>query len=309
MKEGNMIDHDRLFKELLTTFFVEFIELFLPNVAGYLDRNRIEFLDKELFTDVTAGDRHEADLVVKARFRDQETCFLVHLETQSTPEPSFAKRMFRYFARLHEKHDLPVYPIALFTYDAPQRPEPDRYSVSFPDKTIIAFEFTVIQLNRMNWRDFVRQANPVASALMAKMKIATADRPRVKLECLRLLATLHLDLAKMQLISGFVDTYLRLNQEEQQAFRQEVGVLNLSEKESVMQLTTSWKEEGIVEGVHRGQTGLLLRQLRRRFGELPQALVQKIDALSDNRLGEMAEALLDFTSLADASAWLDAAAK
>ena len=155
----------------------------------------------------------------------------------------------------------------------------------------------------------MRQRNPVASALMAKMKIAPADRPRVKLECLRLLATLRLDLAKMQLISGFVDTYLRLNQEEQQEFAHEVGALGLAEKESVMQLTTSWKEEGIVEGVHRGKLELVLRQLRRRFGELPQALVARIDALAEDQLGEMAEALLEFSSVGDASAWLDAAAK
>ena len=35
------------------------------------------------------------------------------------------------------------------------------------------------------------------------------ERPRVKLECLRLLATLRLNPARMRLISGFVDTYLR----------------------------------------------------------------------------------------------------
>mgnify|MGYP001806258758 CR=1 FL=1 len=29
-----MIDPDRLFKELLTTFFVEFLELFFPEVAA-----------------------------------------------------------------------------------------------------------------------------------------------------------------------------------------------------------------------------------------------------------------------------------
>jgi hypothetical protein len=32
------MDHDRLFKELLTTFFVEFIELFFPELAEGLDR-------------------------------------------------------------------------------------------------------------------------------------------------------------------------------------------------------------------------------------------------------------------------------
>jgi hypothetical protein len=33
-----MIDHDRLFKELLTTFFWEFIELFLPEITAYQKR-------------------------------------------------------------------------------------------------------------------------------------------------------------------------------------------------------------------------------------------------------------------------------
>jgi hypothetical protein len=28
-----MIDHDRLFKELISTFFVEFLDLFLPQIA------------------------------------------------------------------------------------------------------------------------------------------------------------------------------------------------------------------------------------------------------------------------------------
>jgi hypothetical protein len=50
-----MIDHDRLFKELLTTFFVEFLDLFLPEVCAYLEQDSTEFLDKEVFTDVTSG--------------------------------------------------------------------------------------------------------------------------------------------------------------------------------------------------------------------------------------------------------------
>jgi len=47
---------------------------------------------------------------------------------------------------------------------------------------VLDFSFQAIQLNRLNWRDYLRQANPVASALMAKMNIASADRPRVMLE-------------------------------------------------------------------------------------------------------------------------------
>src|SRR5436190_17951665 len=107
------MDHDRLFKELLRTFLVEFIELFLPEVAAYLDRGSIEFLDKEVFTDVSAGDSHEVDVLAKTRFKEQETFFLIHVETQAAAQERFPKRMFRYFARLDEEHNLPVYPIAL----------------------------------------------------------------------------------------------------------------------------------------------------------------------------------------------------
>lgn len=82
----------------------------------------------------------------------------------------------------------------------------------------------------MNWRDFLNQPNPVAAALMSKMKIDPGDRPRVKVECLRLLATLRLDPARSKLISGFVNTYLQLNVQEEQAFQAVVGTLEKSEQ-------------------------------------------------------------------------------
>src|SRR5260370_29789172 len=105
-----MIDHDRLFKELLSVFFLEFLDLFLPEVSAYIEAGSLELLDKEIFTDVTAGERREVDLLAKLRFKGQETFFLVHVENQGQAKPDFGKRMFAYFARLYEKHDLPVYP-------------------------------------------------------------------------------------------------------------------------------------------------------------------------------------------------------
>jgi len=116
------------------------------------------------------------------------------------------------------------------------------------------FRYDVIQLNRLSWRDFLNKPNPVAAALMAKMNIAHADRVRVKLECLRLLATLRLNRAKMKLTSGFVDAYLELNQEERKAFEAEVKELATEETEEVMQIVTSWMKEGIKQGRREGRT-------------------------------------------------------
>lgn len=113
-----MIDHDRLFKELLSTFFIEFLELFSPDMLTYLDRDSLVFLDKEFFTDVTAGDRYEADIVVKAQVAGAETFFLMHLEHQAQVQVEFGQRMFRYFARLHEKYVANLSNCAIFVCDS-----------------------------------------------------------------------------------------------------------------------------------------------------------------------------------------------
>jgi hypothetical protein len=37
---------------------------------------------------------------------------------------------------------------------------------------VLEFRFRAIQLNQLNWRDYINSQNPVAAALMSKMKIA-----------------------------------------------------------------------------------------------------------------------------------------
>jgi hypothetical protein len=302
-----MIDHDRLFKELLSTFFVEFIDLFLPEVSAYLEPDSLTFLNTEVFTDVTEGDRHEADLLVQAKFRGEDSCFLIHTEHQSYAEANFGQRMFNYFARLYQKYRLPIYPIVIFSFDEPYRMESDRFEVTFPNKLVLQFNYEVIQLNRLNWRDFVRQPNPVASALMAKMKIPQAERPKVKLECLRLLATLRLDPARTQLISGFVDVYLHLNQAEQQQFQTELDRIKpRQQREDVMEIVTSWMQEGIERGRQEGEIAVITRLLLRKFGAMNAEVQERLHQLSIAQLEDLAEALLDFSTQADLISWLNA---
>jgi len=305
-----MIDHDRLFKELLTTFFLEFIDLFFPDVSTYLEPNSLTFLDKELFTDITSGEQYEADLVAKVQFRGQESFFLIHVENQANAQSDFSQRMFRYFARLYEKFALSIYPIAIFSYNAPQRLEPNFHQVSFPDFDVLKFNYRVIQLNRLNWRDFLHQSNPVASALMAKMKMTESERVQVKVECLRLMTTLRLDAARMQLISGFIDTYLRLSAEQERQFQAQISTIKPdNRREEVMEIVTSWMqqgiEQGLQQGLQQGEVALILRQLNRRFGSVAPRLEAQIRSLSIEQLESLGEALLDFSAVSDLVSWLN----
>jgi hypothetical protein len=77
-------------------------------------------------------------------------------------------------------------------------------------------------------------------------------------------------------------------------------VLGHLEKEKIMELTTSWKEEGRVEGGLR----VVLRQLERRCGALTPPLLERVRGLSSEQLEDLAEALLEFHSIADLERWL-----
>ncbi len=118
------------------------------------------------------------------------------------------------------------------------------------------------------------------------------------MECLRLLATLKLNPAKMQMISGFIDTYLVLNAEENRRFQSEVEAITPKRtKEKAMQIVTSWMLEG--------EAKIVLLQLQRRFGEISADVQQRIKMLSDEQLGDLAEALLDFKTRAEAEQWIE----
>ncbi|MBI3930110.1 MAG: flagellar assembly protein H [Armatimonadetes bacterium] len=268
-----------------------------------MDRDSLEFLDKELFTDVTAGERHEVDLVAKLRFREagQESVFLVHVEHQAQAQEHFNRRLFTYYARLHGLHDLPIYPIALFSHLG-RKLEAEEYRQDCRGLEVLRFRYRVIQLSRLQWRDFLGRQNPVACALMARMNIAQDERPRVKAQCLRLLLQLKLDPAKIGLIAGFVDSYLRLSETETLDFEAELAEFGEKEQHQIVEITTSWKEEGLEQGRREGLREALTTLLELRFGE-NAALKTRVATIEDvNRLrnlfraAEQSQSLEEFQS-------------
>lgn len=296
-----MIDHDRLFKELIQTFFWEFIELFLPEVLEYVAQDKVTFLTEEIFTDVTTGDKRRIDLLAQVKWREENSYFLIHLENQAYSQKEFERRMFHYFARLDAKYLMPIFPIVIFSYDEPRRPQKSQYAVNFPHRKILEFNYFAIQLNNLNWRSFLNQPNPVAAALMAKMDFKPEEKIKVKLECLRMLVTLKLNPAKIELISGFIDTYLRLNATEEQELETELKQANLVEEEQIMEIVTSWMEKGIEQGEQK----VIKILLKQRFNHIDPTLESRINGLSSKQIENLASVVFDLQSLEDLIKWLD----
>jgi len=85
----------------------------------------------------------------------------------------------------------------------------------------------------------------------------------------------------------------------------------LSRKEVESMLGITLKETRVYreikeEGREVEARSLIVRLLTKRVGELPQQMRERIETLSLEQLENLGEALLDFTSMADLEAWLEA---
>ncbi|WJQ00187.1 Rpn family recombination-promoting nuclease/putative transposase [Geobacillus stearothermophilus] len=245
------IDHDRLFKELLQTFFEEFVLLFFPDMHEHIDFNHLSFLSEELFTDVTAGEKYRVDLLVETKFKGKDGLIIVHVENQAYVQSSFPERMFLYFSRLFEKYRTPIIPIAVFSYDA-IRDEPSSFTLSFPFGDVLDFRFFHVELRKQNWRQFIRTDNSVAAALLSKMGYTESERVELKKQFLRMLVRLELDEARQRLLMGFFETYVKLSDEEEQQLRSEVEQMETKEKERVLELIISYEQKGKIQGRKEG---------------------------------------------------------
>jgi predicted transposase YdaD len=75
-------------------------------------------------------------------------------------------------------------------------------------------------------------------------------------------------------------------------------------EQAVQQGVQQGIQQGIQQGRQQGEAYLLLRQLQRRFGEIPQNLEETIRNLPVERLEDLGLALLDFNTLTDLDNWL-----
>ncbi|MCA2665370.1 MAG: DUF4351 domain-containing protein, partial [Microcystis sp. M114S2] len=88
--------------------------------------------------------------------------------------------------------------------------------------------------------------------------------------------------------------------QEERKFIMRLAPLYEQDREKAIQ-----QEEAI--GLQQGEAKLVLRLLKRRFGELPPHITETIQKLSVEKLEDLGEALLDFDSQADLINWLNQA--
>jgi Domain of unknown function (DUF4351) len=239
----------------------------------------------------------------------------VHVEIQAAREKDFAKRMFIYALRILDYFGQPATSLAILC-DANRKWRPQRYSFDLPG-TSLDFAFSTIKLldYHAQWVALEQSRNPFAWVVMAQLKLQETKQDKVsrKMWKLRLIRGLYESgYNKIDVVNlfHFIDWILTLPKPLENEFWQE---LKAYEEERKMPYITSverigreeGRKEGRKEGREEGQRQLLRRQLTRKIGAIPDRPSTQINALTNDQLERLGDALFDFESIADLTHWLD----
>ena len=85
----------------------------------------------------------------------------------------------------------------------------------------------------------------------------------------------------------------------------QLNKMELERQDKIMQITTSWERKGRLEGQREERISIILRQLNRKVGQLPENITTQIKSLESSQLEALTEELLDFNTLDDLLQWLN----
>jgi predicted transposase/invertase (TIGR01784 family) len=220
---------------------------------------------------------------------------ILHLEFQTDPDPKMSFRMLDYRTRVYRRFPKKTMRQVVIYLKETSSPLVQENAFILPNTR---HEYEVLRL----WEIAAEKMLGLSGLLPLANLGKTPNRP----EILRQVA------AKIDNIEGRTE---KSNLAAATAIlaglvlsKEIIGSLLREEimRESVIyqDIRESGKAQGREEGRREEAVSLILRLLNRRLGEISSTLGQQIQELSLEQLETLGEALLDFTSLTDLTAWL-----
>jgi hypothetical protein len=294
MPESPSPDHDQRLKVLLKEFFAQFFLCFFPAWAARFDFTEITWLDKEVFLAPPQGEKRQLDLLARLRVRPEapppqagrtELLALVHIEVESRDSVQpFRPRMFEYYVQLRRDTQLPVLPIGLYLRVGLDGIGWDAYEEHFWEHRLVRFEYAYVGLPALAAEPYVSGEHLLGVALSALMRVPAERRAEVHAEALMRIARSGENDWRRFLLAECVEAYADMDE----AQRQRLNALLATEpyQEARPLMTTTYERWKIAV-----QRETALKQLETKFGPLPIAVKQRLEALSPEQVAQL---LLDF---------------
>ncbi len=322
-----MAEYDSPWKEALEHYFEQFMQFFFPDAHADIDwRKGYEFLDKELekiVRDAEIGRRLVDKLVKVSRKGGGEELVLVHLEVQGNVDRHFARRMYIYNYRLFDRYECLVASFAVLAdEDRGWRPEEFSYELW---GSRAGLRFPVVKLSDFweKWEELEESKNPFAVIVMAHLR-AKADKNNAEgrynwklrltkalymrgfsrkdvLELFRFIDWVFVLPADMD--RQFLDEVYRFEEEKKMTYVTTVERIGIQKgmQEGIQKGMQKGMQKGIQKGmqkgVHKGEAILLIRQLERRFGSLPDWVRERVEGSDTGTLEKWGINLLEADTL------------
>lgn len=307
-------DHDSPWKEIITLFFPQLIQLIHPQLYAIIDWERgYQFLDSELrkIAPRSRTGRQTVDKLVQVFLKNgDEYWILIHIEAQSYPDPNFEARMFTYYATLWIYYRRPIVSIAILADDDPNW-NPSSFHQALGGCRL-EFEFYTVKLLQMDEQQLLNDPNPCALLLLAFRRAQASDNAEFLLQSRLELIRLALDrgyteeqvghlIRLLEWVMVLPEVFEERYEELLEEVKRERGTPYLSVLERKA-LREGWEEgvqKGLQQGLLNGLQDGLIRLLQTLYGAVPQSLEAQLRAIHD------AETLKALYSLAVAAGSLE----
>ncbi len=222
---------------------------------------------------------------------------ILHIELQGAgshrPVPL---RVLEYNVRIVIRNpDIPVLSYVLYVGGAGANDTGMHTRTDHTGRVVLAWQYGVIHLWQMTSEELLALDVPALAVLIGQTKIINPERD-IRLAMERIYTYTEAE----QRTQFFLELLALCTDQEILKMAQQIYTSEYGLPEPL--IITLSREEGREEG----RSSMLLRQLTRRLGELPEPLRAQVQQLRSDDLLELADAIFDIATLADLTAWLAA---
>ncbi|MCU0551756.1 MAG: Rpn family recombination-promoting nuclease/putative transposase [Leptolyngbya sp. Prado105] len=234
-----------------------------------------------------------ADSVTFLKTRDR----ILHLEFQTTwtSDPPIPFRILDYWVRLYRLYRLPITQIVIVLL-------PPREGITienFFEKESTRHEFQVVKMWEQDPEPFLQD-----SVLLPFAALTRTQNPDQLLDRIVQQVAEIPEVEERREVSSYVQLMAGLKYDKDRIhrlFREDM----MRESVIYQEIFHEGEEQGLEQGLEQGQRSLILRLLEQKIGSLSQQERDHISTLNLEQLGNLAIALLNFSTQNDLENWLN----
>ncbi len=279
-------DLDGAWKEILAKYFKDFVELCWPEVFNKIDWTRPYTLLEQELQSVSKKEeigKRISDKLIQVYLKDgQNVWALIHLEVEGSNQKNFAERIYIYRYRIFDRHKKDIATLAILVDDK-QDWRPNLYEKEFWGSKL-RLEYPILKILdfKQHKKMLLESRNPFAFVILAQLAALETAKDKYsrlisKFELTKWLYLHSWDKQKILNLFRFLEEVLVLPKDLKLQYHSQVNEL---EKELCVSYMTSTEKMWL----HQGESTLLLRLLKGKFGTLSEHYCEKIAKADEETL-------------------------